>query len=602
MTLKQDFSTLLNLKVHLSFCILCALFMLFIKPVIAFEDSNYRAKDTFYILDSKVTRAYYKKLKQDKRDHTRHLTRFSKFLDREPYQQFRIDAEQIFKLPSNSVLLVLDSIALTDQQVRDIENFVDQGGSLLFNHKAGFYDENGGYRGDELINNLTGLSYLPEVSKSIEYEGHFMTARMLSPVTEHFSEAERLTLIAYEEIPLFRNQTLNEPDMILTNWSRTETPKNKNEIQIPLMDAGVLWHGQKNKGRWVYLSLPSNIFDSRETQAKAFEKLLQGMLDYLNLPAQAKLMPYLDLPSATVIFEDVEHQYETLNDFMDLGIKYNMPLTTYQVANKAQGKPEILRRAQISPMIEVGSHSYTHGPIVGRELAVLEHEIADSKAFLDSPISPVTGYRPPREEIDEEMLQVIKDAGYGYTFVGIKDKLYPQMAENEFIQIPRLGSDDYEFFIIEKMSPGKILHTAINEEKIARGLNAVYTLGVHTQMMTQPDRIYILDAILERLATNQITKVITAVDMVQRVRQAHQISSKLVTANNSHQLSVSNYNRSSVRHLVYRFYWQGGQVPSSISVNDRQVTVDAIHYKTQKFSDVHLWNLGARQKVMVTIK
>lgn len=583
----------------------CVFFYLLMLSHLAIADNASHpkgAKSTVYILDSKITKDHLKRLKKDKREHTRNLTRFAKFFDREPYQQVRINGDQISKLPPDSVLLVIDSIALSEQHIHDIESYVNDGGSLLFNHMAGFYDSEGRWRGDKLVNAITGLKYNKNISKTIDYDGHFITGRMLSPMTVHFSEAKRLLLIAYEEIPLFRNQTPNEPDMIITDWSRTGTPTGENGVQIPLMDSGIIWHSNKKKGRWVYFNLPSNIFDLRESQAEDFESLLQGMVDFLHLPAQGKLLPYLDIDSAAIIFEDVEHQYETLNDFIDLALKYNMPMTTYQVAEKAKEKPEILERSRLSPLIEVGSHSYTHGPIVTRPKDVLEHEIADSKTFLDNSLSPVTGYRPPREEMDEEMLQVIIDAGYGYVFGGIVETLYPQMLENEFIQIPRLGSDDYEFFIKSKMSPGEILHTAVKEEKMARLLNGVYTLGVHTQMMTQPDRIYILDAILNKIAANPKANVITAEDMVSRVRKARQIETQLISDGHTHQITITNNNRTAIRRLAYRLYWQGGEKPSNISANGTNHEVFATHYTTQKFSDIYLWDLAAGDSLTIMAK
>lgn len=558
--------------------------------------------NTVYILDSKITRTHFEKLGLNKKIHTGNLARFANFFDKMHYRHTRIDGNQISKLPINSILLVLDSVALSTEDINDIIFFVNRGGSLLFNHMAGFYNTKGAWRGDAFVNAITGLKYNPETSKTVDYKGHFLTARILSPLTEYFNQAKRLSLIAYQEIPFFRNQTPNEPDMILTNWSRTKTPEDRNNIEIPLVDSGVLWHDNKNNGRWVYFNLPSNIFNLKDHQAKDFEQLLQGMVDFLSLPAQGRLLPYLDMDSATVIFANVEQQYENLNNLIDLAGKYNVPMSTYHLAKMAQQQPKIIQRSQLSPLIEVGSHSFTLGAIIEQPKTVLKHEIANSKAVLESPLKPVLGFRPPRQEFDIEMVQVIKDAGYDYIFAGVGDTLYPKMLNEELIQLPKLGSDDYEFFINKKMSPGRILHTAIKEENIARVLNGAYTLGVHTHIMLQPDRIYILDAILQKITADPKINIITAEDLARRVRKVRQIDTRLVSNNNSHEITLTNNNSTGVRHLVYRLYWQGGTQPKNISTNNAKSDVLATHYVAQKYSDIHLWGLAAGESLTISAR
>jgi len=558
-------------------------------------------KSDIYILDSTYTRKTINEWGLAEQDYSKQLEMFASFFNKSPYKVRRVNESQLASLSSDSVLLILDAVTLSDDNLMNIEAYVNQGGSLLINHQAGFNDPAGNYRGGEFVKSLTGLEYNPNASEQLSNEGLFVTPKIFSPVTEHLSKGKRLSLVVYEQLPLFKNFGNTHPDVLLTNWARSNTPISFDKKVIPLDSAGAMWHGHKEKGRWVYFNFPSYVFDAKGSQAQEFDNLLKGVIDFLRLPSQIQIMPYLNYESVALVFEDVEYQYETIDRFIDLANRHQVPLTTFQVVNEALLQPDVLKRSQTSPLIEVASHSYSHGEIVGRDKDVLEKELVESKKALSTKDKNVVGFRPPREEIDEQMINTLIDADYSYVLSGAQDNLYPEIIENDFVVLPRTGTDDYEFFVKGNMSFESIRETVALEENLIRSLNGIYTLGVHTHLMTYGENIDILDDILRSMKQNKSINLMTAREIVERVRLANNVEYGVNTTSKNHIINLTNHNQVTVDNLVLRLYWQGSEPVNKITSDIVGSKVSAKHFIKRKYSDIHVARLKANANMSIVV-
>jgi peptidoglycan/xylan/chitin deacetylase (PgdA/CDA1 family) len=555
-------------------------------------------KSDIFLLDSAHSRKTLDDWGLDKNHYQTQLNGFAARFSGSPYRVKQISESQLATLPSDSVLLVIDAVSLSTDNLRDIEAYVAKGGSLMLNHMAGFNDPNGNYRGGEFVDSITGLKHQKPIGEQLAFKGLFVTPKIFSPLTEYVPDGDRLSLVIYEPLPIFNNNG-RQPDLILTNWARNQPPNSYNKQPIPLQSAGAMWHGLKGEGRWVYFNFPGYVFNERGSQADSFDDLFKGAVDYLRLPSQLRLMPYLNKESATVVFEDVEYQYETLNQFIDIAEKYQLPMTTFQVAEEAKKKKEILQRSHQSSYIEVGSHSYSHGKIIKQSEQILEKEIADSKSYLEKNGKAVVGFRPPREELDDAMLEQMIDAEYDYVLAGNQDKIYPQLLANDFVVIPRLGTDDYGFFVTGQISVDKIQSQVISEAAMLKSINAVYTLGVHTHLMTYGDNLKIFEEIVKKLKATKNHNIMTAAEVAKRVRQAKNIEHYVNTTTNNHIINVTNNNHVEVKNVILRLYWQGSLPIQSIKSEVIGVKVTAEHNREAKYSDIHIESLKANANLSI---
>lgn len=570
----------------------------------AAQDSIFVVKEPrsdIYIVDSAHTRKTMSDWGLDGSQYQKQLDAYSARFNHSPYKVKRINANEIKTISSDSVLLVLDAITLSTNNIKDIEAYVQRGGSLMMNHMAGFNDPAGDFRGGSFVKAMTGLSYQKLVSEQLPHEGLFITPKILSPLTKDIPDGDRLSLVVYETLPVFQNNYL-KPDVVLTNWAQNKPPSNFRNESMPVDNSGVMWHGLKGEGRWVFFSFPGYVFNEKGSQAEQFDQLLQGAINYLRLPTQLRIMPYLDSDSATIVFEDVEYKYETLNEFIGLAEKYSVPLTTFQVADVAKTKPALLARSHQSPFIEVASHSYTHGPIIGQPNTTLSKELEGSKAFLQKGGEEVLGFRPPREELDDEMLEVLIDADYGYVLASAQDKMYPQILANQLVVLPRLGTDDYEFFVTGKMTGDKIQSTVFKEESFIRGLNGVYTLGVHTHLMTYGKNLKILDNILEYLTQDKNINIMSAQQLTHKVRTTQNIEHSVSTTNQNHLINVTNNNRTDVEHFTLRLYWHGSKPITSIKSDKIGAKISYKHFLSDKYSDIHIRDMKANSNMSIFAK
>jgi len=556
-------------------------------------------KSDIFILDSEHTRKTLNEWGLDSTAYTKQLDRFISLFSGSPYRVKKINGGQLPELSKDSVLLVLDAITLSNTDLFNIESYVNQGGSLMINHQAGFNDPSGNHRGGTFINAISGLEYDQTASEKLAHEGLFVTPKIFSPLTEHLATGKRLSLIIYEQLPLFRDSRNRSPDLLLTNWARTSSPEGFNKKPLPINNAGAMWHGLKERGRWVYFNFPSYVFEENSSQETEFNNLLIGAMEFLRLPSQIRVMPYLDKVSASVIFEDVEYQYETIDQFIDLAEKYQVPFTTFQVAQEALLKPHVLARSHQSPLIEVGSHSYSHGEIVNQSEEVLQKELTESKILLSLDKNVVEGFRPPREEIDQRMIDILIDEGYGYLLAGAQDELYPQIQDESFVILPRTGTDDYEYFVKGEMSSQSILKNVLHEEAMVRALNGVYTFGVHTHLMTYGKNIEILDQVIKKMKQNKAINFMTAAEVVNRVRLTDNIEYGVNATSKNHIINVTNHNDKMIEQVVFRLFWQGSESVNKVTSDIIGARVSAKHFKQEKYSDIIISNFKANAHMTI---
>jgi peptidoglycan/xylan/chitin deacetylase (PgdA/CDA1 family) len=408
------------------------------------------------------------------------------------YSVVEIDTDALQGLKKSAIVVGLDMMSLSSSEIATISNFVKNGGKILFNFTAGFLDPNLHYQADNLVSSLTPLVLDPQTN-TISYDKKstgYLSLRLMSPFSNELIKGKAHEVFIYDRLPLFITPKNLEADAYLTNWSQT------NYMTLPTRElhkneSGLIWHGNVEKGKWVYFSFPSYVF--MDANRAAYKKLFESMLDYLQNDVTVLPYPYIDTKSVVFVSEDTEYKFANLEHFSDIAQKNNFPVTAFCVAQLAEKNENVMKKVATNPYLEIGSHSYTHKQIVGMSDDVYEKETGGSKKLLEELTGKnVIGFRPPREEIDKKLITNLEDAGYKYILNKGEDRLSTYFKESLLI-IPRHGTDDYSYLVNLDWNSERVLAEIEHQVQVLKAFNGIFTLSVHTHLMSYGTNIKIED-------------------------------------------------------------------------------------------------------------
>lgn len=515
------------------------------------------SKETIYFLASDTQKKVYELNKMDYHEYEARLEAIEQTCNTLGYSAQSVESSELSELPPKSTLFALDLLALNDGEIADIEKFVHNGGRLLYNYTAGFIDADMTYRGEKLVSTISGL-HLNQTYNSLAFddgEQGFISTRMLSPLTGHLKEGRGLDLTLYDPLPVFTTPSGLDPDAFLTNWSQNTYVNIDETHRMAAENSGLIWHGYYGKGKWVYFSFPSYAF--LEAGKAYYDELMRGMLTYLTQTFIVQHYPYLDRENVIFVSEDTEFKFENLKQFNAISLKYNFPVTAFCVANLAEKNPVAVQNAAQNPYMEIGSHSYSHEKIVGETPAVYQKETQGSKAVLTALVEKtqkkISGFRPPREEIDSRMIGLLKKAGFRYVLNQSENRLYPYDVEGMMI-IPRHGTDDYTYLINLDWDSKSILDQMIMESRLIASLDGIYTLSTHTHLMTFGSNIRILEQFFAYVREQPDMHPLNGEALFQRIKLLQNIAYSYETTQKNIIIKVQNKNADAVKDYTLRLY------------------------------------------------
>jgi len=529
------------------------------KSFLTFESD----KKTVYFLESSTIKKIYERNKMDYNVYKGRISTFKALSKEFKYNSDIVYADELHSLEKKSILIVLDALALSEYEMNEIDNFVTEGGKIIFNYTSGFLSPTYEYNEHNLVKRVTNLNLNEEVGsfKPDKNAGVFSTVRLMSPLAKYLPQGKILSLVTYDEIPLFKTPKNLEADAYITNWSQDNYLKIRNNRRLHKDESGLIWNGFKGKGQWIYFSFPSYVFiDSGE---ETYRKLFKGMLEYLNEDIHLLPYPYIDAKNAIFISEDTEYKYESFQNFYKLAIKHQIPVTAFCVSNLAKIHPKMMKDAARSKYVEIASHSYTHKKIVGLTRDTYIKETIGSKISLEETTpQKIIGFRPPREEIDATMIQILQDGGFKYVLSKGESQLYPYF-DNQILIIPRHGTDDYSYLINLDWNSKDILREMKHQTDVLSSLNAPYTLSVHTHLMSYGNNSKIIDKYMKYVNTQKHLSPMNGKMLNSRVRERKNMNLDVSATAKKVILTLTNDNYTEVKNVHYQI-----KVDPSISVTD----------------------------------
>ena len=510
-------------------------------------------KGEIYFLSSDTLYEMYQKNSMDYQGYQKRVKRIQKLSAREGYTTQNIYAKELGDIPKESILIALDMMSLSNEEMQNIQIFVNKGGKILFNFTSGFLGSNLHYQKENLVTMLTPLK-LDSKHNTISYDKNstgYFTVRLLSPFTKSLSNGRAYELTVYDPLPLFITPKELEADAYLTNWPQTNYIIVDHQ-ELSKEESGLLWHGNKGKGKWIYFNFPSYVF--LDTNSQAFAKLFKQMLKNLDEDIHMQVYPYLDSKNAVFVSEDTEYEFQSLEQFSTVSKKYNFPVTAFCVAQLAQKNPQVLQKALQNKYLEIGSHSYSHKKIVGTDDATYEKETIGSKELLKKLTHrTILGFRPPREEIDDKLLGLLEKGGYKYVLNKGENNegnsvLKPYFLKDMLI-IPRHGTDDYSYLVQLDWNASQVLSQMEHQSQVVTDLNGIYTLSTHTHLMSYGSNIRIEGNFYKFVNANPLMRPMNGAMIVKRMQLLRKFSYKYKITPKKILITLSNNSIENIKNL-----------------------------------------------------
>ncbi len=554
-------------------------------------------RENIYILKSKTTIKQYGKSKSNSRAYIKRLSILEEKLKENDYSVKQIDEDKLSQISSSSILIVLDAVSLSKRALENIKQFTYNGGFLVFNYNFGFnIDSN--YIGSKNIEEITSLKHLNR-SYDIKDKALFIANRLLSPLNLFDNLGKRIDFRLYDALSLYSSKNI-KPDILLTDWSFTKPSKIADKY-LDIDESGVAWHGNYGKGNWVYFSFPSYIFFEANAYEDYFRSIFKSILYYATETISVKSYPYLDRYKTVLLSEDTEYKFSELNNFMNLAQQFSFPVTAFCVSNLAQKHPDLMKKASISSMVEIASHGYTHEKIIGTNKENILKEIQDSKKSLEKlSKKDIVGFRPPREELDEEMSKVVSDSGYHYILENVSDSIYPVFEDNLY-HIPRLGTDDYHFMISQAWDANVILDKIKQETRFVTALDGIYNFDIHTHLLGYGKNLNTVKAYMSYINMDKELNPLNAKGIVQRLKEVENIEINIEITAKNYLVTVKNLNNDSVYDYKFRLYWPHAKSIKKINSEIIGSNVSFTSNTKRRYSDVSIEILAPRSPMTLIV-
>jgi len=500
------------------------------------------------ILLSNQTINYLSNIGIDPNSYKQHILKLQKKLKQAHINSQIISEKELNKLNKNNILIAFDTYNLSSYAKKEIENFLENGGNLIFNYRFAYINEYNKFLGEKEIEKITHLQKKADtISKK---DAPFYISKIISPLNQNQNDY-RQDLIIYDPLPIFHSNYT--PDLLMTNWEVSSTPILNNK-HLSINDDGIAWHGFYGKGKWFYFSFPMYVF--LDMNGNYFKKLFSDMINFFNNPITVIKYPFLDSPNAIFISEDTEYKYPYGLNFAKLAHKKHIPVTLFCVAKLAKKYENITKEISTFKNCEIGSHSYSHVKIMGTNSSIMQREIVYSKKLLEKITErKIYGFRPPREEIDKKMEDFINKAGYKYVMEKTKPYMLPKEEHKGFLTLPRHGTDDYIYLIETDWSKEKILKNIIRETNFLTSINAIYTLSVHTHLLSYKTNITILAQYFDYLNFHKNLYPQKGIDIINKFKLTKNI--KITYSKNAYNiiLTIQNNNKYHIKNFTFRIYY-----------------------------------------------
>jgi hypothetical protein len=207
--------------------------------------------------------------------------------------------------------------------------------------------------------------------------------------------------------------------------------------------------------------------------------------------------------SAAVFAQDVEHEFDNAVGAIEVLERAGIAGTYFVVGDLAARSRRTLRR--IIEAGELASHTTDHLAVGGHPAEDQFRRLSEAQLQLRSLSgSPVVGFRPPEEMLDDATLAAWAAAGGTYLLGPPMQTGVPELVVIDgrtLVVMGRSADDDFQLYHVDgERDRRKMADLYLGQLETVRGYGGLFTFSYHSQILARPDLLPVLDAVVRRVA------------------------------------------------------------------------------------------------------
>jgi len=451
-------------------------------PPPAAEGRAFRAA----VLRSEPSAEYF----PDRAFHPRELDRWEELVRSVGGEVRRIDAAGLESLQPDELLVVVESPCLSRGHRRGIRRHLAGGGSVVANGAAGARDEGCGWRGWDLVAELTGSEAVREIDPS---DALFFTIPGGLAMSPGIDPGTRVELRPDPSMAV----ALPGPHVYWSDWALNPRGADGPEGG----GAAVVRRETRTSGRVVWFGFRASQ-GVTPSDADRIRRLVRNGIRWSAGLASAVPAPWpYARRAALVVAQEVEAEARNALAVADLVEQLELPVSFFVVSGLVREEAALGRR--LATVGEVGTQTPDHRPLAGLghadQLVRLRRARSDIEGWAGR---PPAGLRPPEEAFDTNTLRAWGEAGGAYLLAATGARTASpelhQTGDGPVVVLPRLVKDDYNVIVQDaSLSPSALEEAWLEGLDKLRAIGGLAAVVSHTQILERPRRVETLQAVAD---------------------------------------------------------------------------------------------------------
>lgn len=392
-----------------------------------------------------------------------------------------------------SILILPYSIAMTEEQVLAVEEFLSGGNSVLAFKNSGTKIENGS---TTLPEKYFGINIIGKVPNENIHKYHTLLGS--NPFSAGIPSGFRFSASTFSNLPFIAK--VNSPSTkALGYWYINKSlmeglPKEE-------LTTGFTF-GSYNLGKFTWCGFDHNNLGSGEDQKLIYNKLFSNIINWLNNKPALWINDWpMEKSSAVVISCDVEDKFVNMNNALTI-FEEEAVEGQFFILTNVMDEETVLRMAKNG---DLGIHGDNHDIFQWQPFEKQLERLSKTKKMIEGVTGrKIISFRPPETAYDENTFKVLHQLGYEILSTDIKrDRAVPYFSDKKMFIVPNTGHDDFDVFIRLKLKDAKAQadryladFRRVNEE------GGLYTLNYHTQMQCLPEYVEVLRTCIREFKTS----------------------------------------------------------------------------------------------------
>jgi peptidoglycan/xylan/chitin deacetylase (PgdA/CDA1 family) len=432
---------------------------------------------------------------------------WSKFIGESKYKYDIIDDHDIEKgkLFNYELLIIPGTKSLSDKEIVQIKEFVNDGGSIFASGGIASFSEIGKWRGWEFLSEVFGVKFTKEMNDSDYTKIH--TLRGGLSLTANIPSGYPLKIATWDR-PI-AVEVLDPRTIQASFWYnyRLEGGLTREEIK---KTAGIVY-GNYGSGRFVWLGFDINSVVGIQEDYIYFDRFFQNCMHWLTYMPIAYIKNWPgDYDAAAVITLVLSNDIQNVDNLLPILSGEKVKAAFFINASTAIQNENLVRSltkyGEIGAISDIGYLESTDDTLNHLDDPVTQFQkIQYAKNTIESiSKSKVNGFLPYYGLFDNNTLRALINTKYNYIFTdSLTDRSVPRtivLGDNRVSILTKTARDDYEVIRDYNLTNTDFQFYTYQED-VDRILfeKGMYVFKIHTPFQCKPGYVGVIDSVIKDL-------------------------------------------------------------------------------------------------------